>query len=78
MNYLQRKILTAQIGTKNTITKVQTLLKNKDGLSTSTEILLWVLLGAVIVGIIGGLAIALIKSDIFPALSTKVKDILNL
>lgn len=78
MNYLQKKALQAQINARNVITKAQAVLKNEDGLSHSTEILVWTLSAVVLVGALTVLAVALFTDDIFPALGDKMKDILNL
>lgn len=55
------------------------LLKNKDGGGViTTETLIWIAVGAVIVLIVAGLLIAFIKSDFFPAFKAKMQEIFNL
>ncbi len=52
-------------------------LNNKDGLSHTTEILLYCAAGAAIVLVVTGLFILLIKNDAFPGLADKLKEIFN-
>lgn len=54
------------------------VLKNDRGAAHTTEILIWVLAVVVIAAIIVGLMILLIKNDIFPMLSEKIKEIFNM
>lgn len=54
------------------------VLTSDDGFTLTTEKLLWALLIAVIVIGIGVLVFAMIKGEIFPALSNKIKEILSM
>lgn len=60
------------------VQKGEAVIKNKDGLSHTMEVLLWSLGAAAIVALIVGLAFLLIKSEIFPDFSAKMKEILNM
>lgn len=76
--FLQRQAIKAQIGTKQLLNKTSDVLKNNDGLSHSTEVLIWSLGSAVIVAAVVVLALALFTDEVFPALGDKMKEILNM
>lgn len=63
---------------KGKFEELRNVAKDQRGISETVEKLLWTLAGAVVVGIVVVLAIALINDDIFPGLSSKVKELLNL
>lgn len=53
------------------------VMQNKDGLSETTEKLLWVAGSVAIVLIVVGLFVALIKADVMPKLTAKIGEIFN-
>lgn len=77
-NFMLKKAVEAKIAASGAVNKVTSMVQDRSGMSHSTEVLLWVLGSAVIVGIIITLAIALFKDELMPEFSAKVKEILNL
>ncbi len=83
--FMQRKSMemgmaleNAKEALKGKFEELRNVAKDERGISETVEKLLWTLAGAVVVGIVVVLAIALINDDIFPGLSSKVKELLNL
>lgn len=82
MNKVNQWMLKQQIHAKNAadtfLAKGKAVMKNKDGLSHTTEILLWTLAAATVVVTVVGLIILLINDEVLPGLKTKISDILNI
>lgn len=75
---INRIIISAQLQALQLLDTAKKALHNKNGLSHTVEVLLWVLGACAIVGLVLLLAFLLIKNDVFPMLSEKVKEIFNM
>ncbi len=77
-NFITNSSIKARILLTNFLSKGSKVLKNKGGISSSVEHMLWVIAGAVIVVIILTVMIAFINDDFMPSIKEKLTEILNL
>lgn len=75
---INKAIITLQIKAMQKINQVKAVIKSNDGLSHTVEILLWVLGAAAVVAVIIAGVILLVKNDVFPMFTEKMKEIFNM
>ncbi|WMJ24314.1 hypothetical protein RBG61_06515 [Paludicola sp. MB14-C6] len=75
--YVDEKCIKAQQWLVEQAQETKELLQNKDGISHTTEVLLWSAGAAAVVLVAIGLFVVLLKTDVFPKLGTKLQEIFN-